>query len=98
MDELEHADQVGFDGICVNEHHSNGYGLMPSPNVMAGSLARRTRRASIVVMGNSVPLYNPVIRVARRWRCSTSSPEGVSSPVSRWAALRMRLTATAPTR
>ena len=27
MDELEYAAEVGFDAICVNEHHSNGYGL-----------------------------------------------------------------------
>jgi alkanesulfonate monooxygenase SsuD/methylene tetrahydromethanopterin reductase-like flavin-dependent oxidoreductase (luciferase family) len=64
LDELEFADQVGFDGICVNEHHSNGYGLMPSPNLMAAALARRTRNAKLVVMGNSVALYNPPIRVA----------------------------------
>jgi alkanesulfonate monooxygenase SsuD/methylene tetrahydromethanopterin reductase-like flavin-dependent oxidoreductase (luciferase family) len=64
LDELEFADQCGFDGICVNEHHSNGYGLMPSPNLIAASLARRTRDARIVVMGNSVALYNPPIRVA----------------------------------
>ena len=44
LDELEYADQMGFDGICVNEHHQNGYGLMPSPNLMAASLARRTRK------------------------------------------------------
>ena len=25
LDELEFADQVGFDGICVNEHHNNAY-------------------------------------------------------------------------
>ncbi|MGH2588847.1 MAG: LLM class flavin-dependent oxidoreductase, partial [Dehalococcoidia bacterium] len=31
LDELEFADQVGFDGICCNEHHQNAYGLMPSP-------------------------------------------------------------------
>ena len=30
MDQLEHADALGFDGIGVNEHHQNGYGLMPS--------------------------------------------------------------------
>jgi hypothetical protein len=30
MDELEYA-ATCFDAICVNEHHSNGYGLMPSP-------------------------------------------------------------------
>jgi hypothetical protein len=26
MDELEYAAECGFDAICVNEHHSNGYG------------------------------------------------------------------------
>jgi len=64
MDELEHAAEMGFDGICVNEHHQNGYGLMPSPNLIAASLARRTRDAAIVVMGNSLALYNPPVRVA----------------------------------
>jgi alkanesulfonate monooxygenase SsuD/methylene tetrahydromethanopterin reductase-like flavin-dependent oxidoreductase (luciferase family) len=64
MDELEHAAELGFDGICVNEHHSNGYGMMPSPNLIAASLARRTRDAAIVVMGNSLALYNPPTRVA----------------------------------
>jgi len=64
LDQLEFADQMGFDGICVNEHHQNGYGMMPSPNIMAAALARRTRRAKLVIMGDSVALYNPPIRVA----------------------------------
>jgi alkanesulfonate monooxygenase SsuD/methylene tetrahydromethanopterin reductase-like flavin-dependent oxidoreductase (luciferase family) len=64
MDELEHAAELGFDGICVNEHHSNGYGLMPSPNLIAAGLARRTTDAALVVMGNSLALYNPPLRVA----------------------------------
>ncbi len=64
LDELEFAAEMGFDGVCVNEHHSNGYGLMPSPNLMAAILARRTREAAIVVMGNSLALYNPPTRVA----------------------------------
>ena len=42
MDELEYAATCGFDAVCVNEHHSNGYGLMPSPNLIAASLSRRT--------------------------------------------------------
>ena len=67
LDELEFADEMGFDGICVNEHHSNGYGLMPSPNLMASTLARRTRRSAIVVMGNSLALYNPPTRVAEEF-------------------------------
>jgi alkanesulfonate monooxygenase SsuD/methylene tetrahydromethanopterin reductase-like flavin-dependent oxidoreductase (luciferase family) len=64
LDELEFADRVGFDGICVNEHHQNAYGLMPSPNLMVAALARRTARAKLVVMGDSVALYNPPTRVA----------------------------------
>ena len=64
MDELEHAAALGFDAVCVNEHHSNGYGLMPSPNLIASALARRTRDAAICVMGNSLALYNPPVRVA----------------------------------
>ncbi len=67
MDQLEYADSVGFDGIGVNEHHQNGYGLMPSPNIIAASLARRTSRAAICVIGNSIALYNPPIRVAEEF-------------------------------
>jgi hypothetical protein len=45
LDLLEYADQLGFDGIGINEHHSNAYGLMPSPNLMAAALTRRTSSA-----------------------------------------------------
>jgi len=67
LDELEFADRMGFDGICVNEHHQNAYGLMPSPNLMAAALARRTTNAALVVLGNSLALYNPPIRVAEEF-------------------------------
>ena len=67
MDELEYAAEVGFDGICCNEHHANGYGLMPSPNLIASTLARRTEDAALCVMGNSLALYNPPIRVAEEF-------------------------------
>jgi alkanesulfonate monooxygenase SsuD/methylene tetrahydromethanopterin reductase-like flavin-dependent oxidoreductase (luciferase family) len=64
LDELELAATVGYDGVCVNEHHQNAYGLMPSPNIMAASLARRTRDVALIVLGNSIALYNPPVRVA----------------------------------
>jgi len=64
LTELQYGAAMRLDGICVNEHHSNAYGLMPSPNLMASILARSTRNAAIVVMGNSLALYNPPIRVA----------------------------------
>ena len=64
LDQLENAEALGFDAIGINEHHQNGYGLMPSPNLFAAALARRTSRAGIAVIGNSLALYNPPIRVA----------------------------------
>ncbi len=67
MDEMEYAADCGFDAICCNEHHSNGYGLMPSPNLIASSLARRTTNTAICVMGNSIALYNPPTRVAEEF-------------------------------
>ena len=67
MDLLEYADTLGFDGVGVNEHHQNGYGIMPSPNIIAAGLARRTKNAAIVVLGNSIALYNPPIRVAEEF-------------------------------
>src|SRR5215472_11044675 len=67
LDELVEADRLGFDGICVNEHHQNAYGMMPSPNLMASILARETKNAAIVVMGNSIALYNPPVRVAEEF-------------------------------
>jgi alkanesulfonate monooxygenase SsuD/methylene tetrahydromethanopterin reductase-like flavin-dependent oxidoreductase (luciferase family) len=67
LDELEYAETVGFDGICVNEHHSNAYGLMPIPGVMAGALARRTNRVKIAVLGRALPLLNNPLTVAEEF-------------------------------
>jgi alkanesulfonate monooxygenase SsuD/methylene tetrahydromethanopterin reductase-like flavin-dependent oxidoreductase (luciferase family) len=67
MDQLEYADSLGYDGIGVNEHHQNGYGIMPSPNIIAAALTRRTSQAAICVIGNSIALYNPPIRVAEEF-------------------------------
>ena len=64
LDELELADQLGFDGVCVNEHHQTAYGGMPSPNIMAACLARRTKQAKLVILGNVLPLYDHPQRVA----------------------------------
>jgi alkanesulfonate monooxygenase SsuD/methylene tetrahydromethanopterin reductase-like flavin-dependent oxidoreductase (luciferase family) len=67
IDTLALADDLGFDGICVNEHHQNAYGLMPSPNLIAAALTQRTKRCKIAVIGNALPLYNPPLRVAEEF-------------------------------
>ncbi|MDR0358778.1 MAG: LLM class flavin-dependent oxidoreductase [bacterium] len=64
LDELELAEQLGFDGVGINEHHQNTYGTMPAPNVIAGMLARRTSRVKIAILGNGIPLRDHPLRVA----------------------------------
>ncbi|MCM3761423.1 LLM class flavin-dependent oxidoreductase [Alkalihalobacillus oceani] len=67
IDQYELAIDLGFDGVGVNEHHANAYGMMPSPNLIAATLARKVKdseRTVLIVLGNSLALYNPPIRVA----------------------------------
>ncbi len=66
LDELEFADASGFDGVCVNEHHQNGYGLMPAPGVFAGALARRTK-GWLALLGRALPLVNNPLNIAEEF-------------------------------
>jgi alkanesulfonate monooxygenase SsuD/methylene tetrahydromethanopterin reductase-like flavin-dependent oxidoreductase (luciferase family) len=63
LTELRFYDEVGFDGICVNEHHQTPYGLMPSPNVTAALLVPQTT-CQIALVGNALPLRDHPLRVA----------------------------------
>jgi len=64
LDELELADELGFDGIAVNEHHQTAYGLMPAPNIMAAALARRTSKAQLMVLGNAIGIRSNPLQIA----------------------------------
>jgi len=98
LDQLEYAETLGFDGIGCNEHHQNGYGLMPSPNLIAATLARRTSRAAICVIGNSIAGYNRRSASPRSSRCSTSCRAAGWWPGSRSAPRWTRISATARSR
>jgi alkanesulfonate monooxygenase SsuD/methylene tetrahydromethanopterin reductase-like flavin-dependent oxidoreductase (luciferase family) len=61
---MQQADRDGFDGLAVNEHHQTPFAMTPSPNLLAASVASSTENAAILVIGDSLALYNPPIRVA----------------------------------
>ncbi len=64
LDELELGAELGFDGVCVNEHHQNAYGIMPSPIVTAAALCRRVKTARIAVLGNAFCLRDNPLTLA----------------------------------
>jgi alkanesulfonate monooxygenase SsuD/methylene tetrahydromethanopterin reductase-like flavin-dependent oxidoreductase (luciferase family) len=53
------ADELGFDGIAINEHHSMVYSMTPTVSVMAGAIVTATKRAKIQVAGVPLNLMYP---------------------------------------
>jgi len=45
---LEYAADLGFNGLGINEHHQNAYGLMPSPQLTAPTLVATSERNAVV--------------------------------------------------
>ena len=66
VDTMIYADSCGFDWIGCNEHHFSPYGLMANCDVIGGAIVYGTSRAKIAMMGNLVPLNNP-IRIAEEY-------------------------------
>jgi alkanesulfonate monooxygenase SsuD/methylene tetrahydromethanopterin reductase-like flavin-dependent oxidoreductase (luciferase family) len=59
----DEMDRLGYDGVGLNEHHTTPHGLMNSPNLMAAAAAQRTKRLKFFILGNLLPLHNP-LRIA----------------------------------
>src|SRR6266487_1788886 len=53
-------EEVGFEGIGFNEHHTSPYGLMTSPNLMAAAASQRLKRMKILIYGNLLPIHEPL--------------------------------------
>ncbi len=54
------ADEVGIDGILTNEHHSAYWNMKPSANLDAAVISKITSRVKIAIMGNILPINDPV--------------------------------------
>ena len=67
LDELELADTLGFDGVCVNEHHQTAYGMMPAPNLLAGALSRSIKNGKICVLGRALPITDNPLSIAEEF-------------------------------
>ncbi len=66
IDTMAHAEQCGFDWVGCNEHHFSPYGLMSNCNLISAALVARTSTIRLGMLGNLVPLLNPV-RVAEEY-------------------------------
>ncbi len=60
LEECEFAEEMGFDWISVSEHHYSGNRTTPNPELMAAAVGERCKRARIALLGQLLPLNNPV--------------------------------------
>jgi alkanesulfonate monooxygenase SsuD/methylene tetrahydromethanopterin reductase-like flavin-dependent oxidoreductase (luciferase family) len=58
------ADEMGIDGIMLNEHHNAPFCMQAKCNVFASILAAVTKQAKIVLLGNPLPLAENPVRLA----------------------------------
>jgi alkanesulfonate monooxygenase SsuD/methylene tetrahydromethanopterin reductase-like flavin-dependent oxidoreductase (luciferase family) len=63
---FQYAETMGFDWLGVGEEHMNAYGLVPNPCIIAAALAVLTNTSKICVLGNPLPILNP-LRVAEEY-------------------------------
>ena len=90
--EYEYSEEVGFDGLMLNEHHNTPTCLGATMNLEAAILARSTKRAKIVLLGNPLPVFDNPLRLAEElaeidmisragwYRASSEGPEWKAGP------------------
>ena len=57
------ADELGLE-VMVNEHHQTATCVVPAAPILLGILARQTRRARLLILGNPIANRNQPLRVA----------------------------------
>ncbi|GIU87166.1 MAG: hypothetical protein KatS3mg009_1681 [Acidimicrobiia bacterium] len=65
LDLIVHLDRLGFHEVWIGEHHSGGYEIIASPEVMIAVAAERTRHIRLGSGVNSLPYHHPLLLADR---------------------------------
>jgi len=66
LDEVVHADTLGYHSAWIGEHHFNSLGVLSCPDLVLAYAAARTRQIRLAPAVTVLPLHHP-IRVAEQW-------------------------------
>ena len=61
LEQIEYAEELGFDSVWIAEHHSSRYGICPSLMPMVTYVAARTKRIRIGTGVSVLPFHNPIL-------------------------------------
>jgi len=66
LDEKLYIEEVGFDAVMLNEHHSTPFCMQGVTNVGAAILARITKKVKIIILGNILPIWDDPLWLAEQ--------------------------------
>ncbi|MCY4557467.1 MAG: LLM class flavin-dependent oxidoreductase [Chloroflexi bacterium] len=66
LDEKVYAEEMGFDAVMLNEHHSTPFCMQGVTNVGASILARITNKVKIIILGNVLPIWDDPLWLAEQ--------------------------------
>jgi len=67
LEQIDAAEQLGFDSLWITEHHFRYFGgMMPSPSVILAAAAQRTKRMRLGAAVSILPMHNP-LRIAEEF-------------------------------
>ena len=66
LEEVQYAEDLGYETYWLSEHHGSGYGTIPTTSVVAASLLAATSNIRIGCAVTNLTFANPV-RIAEEW-------------------------------
>jgi alkanesulfonate monooxygenase SsuD/methylene tetrahydromethanopterin reductase-like flavin-dependent oxidoreductase (luciferase family) len=60
LEQIQYAEEMGYDFVLVAEHHFSNYGMSPAPLLQALQIAQRTRRLRIATAALVLPIWQPL--------------------------------------
>ena len=60
IEQIQYAEELGYDFVLVAEHHFSNYGMSPAPLLQALAIAERTRRVQIATATLVLPEWQPL--------------------------------------
>src|SRR6185437_2816704 len=64
LEDYIYDEEMGIEGIMLNEHHNAPFCMQAKCNIFASILAAVTKKAKIVLLGNPLPLAENPVRLA----------------------------------
>nr|WP_263326598.1 LLM class flavin-dependent oxidoreductase [Neobacillus sp. Marseille-Q6967] len=63
LEQIQYAEELGFESVWLAEHHFSAYGSMPSPQVAAAAISQITKKMDIGI-GISILNFDNPVRIA----------------------------------